>query len=40
MKKVDFFIGGDPTPDDDPLIVEIRRRLTGLVEELAECNLI
>ena len=31
-------IGGDPKPDDHPMLVEIRRRLVGTILEAAEVN--
>jgi hypothetical protein len=39
-KKRESIIGGDPKPDDNPLVVEIRRRLTTMVEEAAALNFI
>jgi hypothetical protein len=38
--KRESIIGGDPKPDDNPLVVEIRRRLTTMVEEAAALNFI
>jgi hypothetical protein len=31
-------IGGAPDPDDDPRILEIRRRLVGMILESVEAN--
>jgi hypothetical protein len=38
--KRESIIGGDPKPVDNPLVVEIRRRLTTMVEEAAALNFI
>jgi len=38
-KKRDKAMGGEPKPDDHPHVVELRRRLVGLLEECAEYNL-
>ena len=39
QRKREELIGGEPRPDDHPLVVELRRRLVGLLEESADCNL-
>ena len=39
-KKREEEIGGLPTPEDHPMITEIRRRLVGMVLEAAEINFI
>ena len=33
-------IGGQPTSDDHPMILEMRRRIVGMVLEAAEVNFI
>ena len=37
-RKREEEIGGDPKPDDHPMLVEIRRRLVGTILEAAEVN--
>ena len=40
VKKGEETVGGDPRPEDSPNLVEIRRRLTGMLQEAAEWNFI
>jgi hypothetical protein len=39
-RKREIEIGGLPTPEDHPMVIEIRRRLVGIVLEAAEANFI
>jgi len=39
-RKREIEIGGLPTPEDHPMVTEIRRRLVGIVLEAAETNFI
>ena len=39
-RKREEEIGGDPKPDDHPMVIEIRRRLVEFVLEAAEINFI
>lgn len=39
-RKRELEIGGDPSPDDHPMILEIRRRIIGVVLEATEANFI
>ena len=40
MKKREVEIGRASLPNDSAVLVEIRRRLIGLVEEAADCGFI